>query len=146
MRITVWGGGIIYLAVVGGVAWPSPASGQERRSSIVRECVDGPQCVPITAHVLVIRVVDAGDAVLPAVPVQIVRATDGAESPQTLALWRTDKDGTAGGTLFSGDAYMIRVALPGFDAFESAARIAQGATTTVVTVRLHVAVPERIIR
>ena len=44
-----------------------------------------------------------------------------------------------GGTLVSGERYVIRVTLPGFNAFESGARVAQGAMTTVVTVRLQVA-------
>jgi hypothetical protein len=126
------------LAIVTLLFAASVGSGQSRGSAVIRECANGPQCLPKTASVLVLRVVDAEESGIGNVPVEIIRADPGTAAGETLARWRTSKDGVAAGALLVDEHYGIRINMPGYFPFESKPRSAAGATTAVVTVQLRV--------
>jgi hypothetical protein len=116
----------------------SRVSGQSRGSSIVRECTTGADCIPNVASVLIVWVVDAVDAGIANVPVEIVRADAAAGSTSALATWRTDRNGVTGGSMTAGERYRIRINESGFFPFASEVRVAEGGKTHVVTVQLRV--------
>ena len=138
MRFTGSIGSAMGVAMVMAISYSSAANGQSPNSSIVRECTNSADCIPKTASVLLVWVVDAVDAGIADVPVEIVRVDAVARSTNAPVSWRTDRNGVAGGTVINGERYRIRVNMPGYFPFESDARIAEGATMKVVTVQLRV--------
>jgi hypothetical protein len=110
----------------------------QTRSRIVDECTNSTGCLPKTAMALIVLVVDAENAGIAGAPVEIIYPDATPLPSSTIPIWRTDKNSVAVGGVTAADRYRVKINIPGYFAFESETRMADGATTKVVTVQLRV--------
>ena len=102
---------LLGIAVWATVITTTTAYGQTR-SRIVNQCTNQSDCLPKTAMVLIVLVVDAEDGIA-GVPVEIIRSDAPSPPSSTIPTRRTDKNGVAVGGLPAADLYRLKIDMPG---------------------------------